>query len=331
MQKKGFTLIELLIVIGLLAALAAVLLPSLMGNRTDAVANICDYNQAGTLRTLKQYESMTSGMMPNGLHTGLNADGTAPLTTMPSALLTNMLKTSPVALSAEEVSALQSVGMTKLSYGNAGDNTTGSDDEKMGYKVLQGGGLATAEVDGTWLDDAGKQYSFNGKPYDVLMNEGYTKIIPLFISPTTDWKASSSVGWVKGFEVGMDVPGACPVPEADFAYYMAYVGIKPTSADLKIVTTGAAPNLVVANTTAGELDDLKTLIEGESAPTGWTLPTASDWEDDAATDPTSSVATAEYDDGNGNTGHATLLITYKTIPSAKLLGTSCPECGITNP
>ncbi|MDR2761922.1 MAG: type II secretion system GspH family protein, partial [Planctomycetaceae bacterium] len=33
----GFTLIELLIVIGLLAALASVLLPSLMGSREDAL------------------------------------------------------------------------------------------------------------------------------------------------------------------------------------------------------------------------------------------------------------------------------------------------------
>ena len=48
--RGGFTLIELLIVIGLLAALAALVLPKLSADRKKALAGIDDYNEAGTAR-----------------------------------------------------------------------------------------------------------------------------------------------------------------------------------------------------------------------------------------------------------------------------------------
>ncbi|MFW5864150.1 MAG: type II secretion system protein, partial [bacterium] len=49
-RKSGFTLIEMLVVIGLLGALTALVLPSLTANREEALGDVCDYNQAGTVR-----------------------------------------------------------------------------------------------------------------------------------------------------------------------------------------------------------------------------------------------------------------------------------------
>ncbi|NMA45119.1 MAG: type II secretion system protein GspG, partial [Lentisphaerae bacterium] len=55
-MRSQFTLIELLIVIGLLGALTALILPSLMADREEALGDVCDYNQAGTVRVLKQFK-----------------------------------------------------------------------------------------------------------------------------------------------------------------------------------------------------------------------------------------------------------------------------------
>jgi prepilin-type N-terminal cleavage/methylation domain-containing protein len=52
--KGGFTLIELLIVIGLLGALTALILPRLAADHEEAMGDVCDYNQAGTVRVLTQ-------------------------------------------------------------------------------------------------------------------------------------------------------------------------------------------------------------------------------------------------------------------------------------
>lgn len=91
--RRGFTLIEPLIVIGLLGALAALVLPSMMADREKALEKICDYNNAGTLRVLKQYQAFT-GNLPDGLHTGLKvATGAASsdkMDGMPSAQVTNV-------------------------------------------------------------------------------------------------------------------------------------------------------------------------------------------------------------------------------------------------
>lgn len=327
MQRKGFTLIELLIVIGLLAALAAVLLPSLMGDRTKALENVCNYNQAGTLRTLKQYETMTSGMLPNGLHTGLETDGSV-MGTLPAALAANMGLAPSAALDSEDVAALNAIGITKLAYGTGDPGGTSADD-KIGYIPLTGSANVVV-LSTDWKNDAGDEYSFNGKTFSLLTEEGYDKIIPLFIAPSTDWSSSNSVGWVKGFEVSMELPGACPVPDADFAYYMAYVGIKQTGeATYTITTSGDAPALTFSVGARGSIDGLETAIDGETLPANWTQ-ASTGWGRNA--DDTASTCMYEYEDTVNNvTGSATVYVKYDPTPSAKLLGTSCPECGITNP
>ncbi|MDO4550000.1 MAG: prepilin-type N-terminal cleavage/methylation domain-containing protein [Planctomycetia bacterium] len=345
-MRKGFTLIELLIVIGLLAALAAVLLPSLMGDRTTALEGVCNYNQAGTLRTLKQFESMTSGMLPNGLHTGYEVStGNSPMSGLPTVLKANMQNSGATTLTAGDVAALASVGITKLAYGS-GDPAGTTEDAKVGYEYVAVGkeiaDVIAGTTAGTWVDDAGADYTFNGKTITLLEQEGYTKIIPLFIAPTTDWTAPQTTAWTKGFSVGMDVPGACPIPEGDFAYYVAYVGLKSdgyATYTASGVSGGGIASVPVPSSAEAEddtqmqtfINDAVTAWNTANPDQVWTLTwgTASTDSDGVVT----LSATAECVDAGGDpVGTGSYSITYDpNARKAKLLGTSCPECGITNP
>ncbi|MDR1959651.1 MAG: prepilin-type N-terminal cleavage/methylation domain-containing protein [Planctomycetaceae bacterium] len=324
-QKSGFTLIELLIVIGLLAALASVLLPALMGDRTAALTNICDYNQAGTLRTLRQYEAFTSGKLPNGLHSGLVSSTGTDFMDLPAAFKKN-LTGSVEALTGNEVAALNSIGITELAYGS-GDPDGHEIEESLGYKTLEAGDNVIICTE-DWVDDANNPYSFNGKGLHYLLDhDSYTKVIPVFITPTTDWTSSQSGNWVKGFNVSMDIAGSCPVPDdVEFAYYVAYIGIRGegTASYRSKIATALDHNGVSAPAPASKTAATEALLQTAitTAVNGATDWAAGTWSDDG-------VMTATYDNGT-----VTGTVTYTTTldpPQAHLLGTSCPECGITNP
>jgi prepilin-type N-terminal cleavage/methylation domain-containing protein len=331
-KKSGFTLIELLIVIGLLAALAAVLLPTLMGTREDALAGIDKYNAAGTLRTLRQYEAIT-GQLPRGMHTGLETGGTAFADLMAgvtAAFSENAKKTDAVTtLSADEAAALNSIGITSLAYGTG--DTTKTGDDALGYvDVAEGIGVVTLTDE--WTGEDGGGITFNGKGYAALEAEGYTKIINLFITPTTDWSAEGT-GWVKGFKVKMDVPGTCPIVDDDFSYYTMFIGIKAEGeATVTVSSTtnsgGTVPTTYLpSQTTAKDPEDLKTTVGNLTYLDG--TPTWSS-SSNANGDVVTYTATYNYDDST-NDGTITYTITHKIAGTATLLGTSCPEHGVTNP
>ncbi|MDO4568953.1 MAG: prepilin-type N-terminal cleavage/methylation domain-containing protein [Planctomycetia bacterium] len=330
-MKKGFTLIELLIVIGLLAALAAILLPSLMGDREEALSGIDSYNAAGTLRTLRQFETLTSGRLPNGMHAGLQEyDGSDPMNGISATFRENMHVDT---LTEEEIEALNSVGITKLAYGS-GDPNGGSQDEIIGYHTLDTNTNVVKITDHWGHDHGGSEHgdhnhgelSFNGKTIEVLYNEGYSTTIPMFIAPTTDWTAPSTTQWTKGFSVGMDIPGKCPISDSDFPYYIAFVGIKTGSATYSVTTpehgTAPMPEYHEAGTLAAMEEHIIDAFDGEN---DWT---AGSFTNNA--EGTQGTMTATYDDGT-NTAAVTYTVTYDSSPTAKLLGTSCPECGVINP
>ncbi|MDR2170197.1 MAG: prepilin-type N-terminal cleavage/methylation domain-containing protein [Planctomycetaceae bacterium] len=322
---KGFTLIELLIVIGLLAALASVLLPSLMGDREAALEGVCSYNQAGTLRTLRQYQAITN-QLPPGFHTGLKTNAatlTDNLMSVPEALSINInTGTSAEQLTASEANGLNKLGIVKVVYGEGklDDNDTSNDivytDVAAGIHVLT--------VNENWRSDE-DPFSFNSKSVVKLWEEGFTKIIPLFLTPTVDWKAHEAKGWVKGFSVKMEIPGTCPIPEnTDFAYYVAYVGLrakgwKITKSITTTDTTDAplpAPTIPDFIEVTGTHNAATDLTETALGITGWTYTAGG----------TSATITHGY-------GDATIAFTFTKYDGgeAELLGTSCPECGITNP
>jgi prepilin-type N-terminal cleavage/methylation domain-containing protein len=327
-RKSGFTLIELLIVIGLIAALAAVLLPSLMGDRDAALRNIDKYNQAGTLRTLRQYEAMT-GNLPNGLHTGLMTDAAAATTMqgVSSTFTTNFAKGSVVALTDTDIAALENIGITELAYGVG--KPDGHDlDEALGYSELSTTtnviSLPILDETKLWKDKNGNALSFNGKGAHYLGHEGYTKIIPLFITPTAQWEAEGK-NWVKGFSVGMDIPATTPLPESEhFPYYIAYVGIQ-AGYEVKVVKTGTAPDIHVhgwAINEAGAVSMLEDEMEEDGFTTGTFNPTTITFTD--------GVASTVYTATDTTTTTYTFTLEFHE-GEAKLLGTSSPDCIVTNP
>jgi prepilin-type N-terminal cleavage/methylation domain-containing protein len=312
-KKSGFTLIELLVVIGLLAALAAILLPTLMGTREDALAGIDKYNSAGTLRTLRQYEVMT-GELPNGMHTGLKSATGTELMDVPKVFSDNAARSGSITtLDQIEIDALEEIGITKLAY-DANSPVTYEN-------ITETTNVIVATPD--WVGEDGNILTFNGKTIAELQNEGYSKIINLFVTPTAIWDAAGK-GWVKGFGVKMDIPGTCPIPDEEFSYYTAFIGIMAEGAKCEISGTDAASAPKPTSLTAGSIADLKDAIEtAVDADSDWTL---GSWDD--SVDGVSTVTVTD-------TGSATATYTITELSAketkAVLIGTSCPEHGVTNP
>jgi prepilin-type N-terminal cleavage/methylation domain-containing protein len=315
-KNSGFTLIELLIVIGLLAALAAVLLPLLGGDRDKALANIDKYNKAGTLRTLRQYEAVTGGKLPNGMHTGLTDTTGSTLMEVPERFRTNAAG-SVEALTADDIDALNSAGITKLAYGK-GDKTATDSATILGYEDLVVGDNVIVATS-AWQDEDGNTLTFNGKTIADLNGEGYLKIINLFVTPTADWNASGK-GWVEGFNVKMDIPGTCPIPDEAFSYYTAFIGIMPKdTAYYSVSSSGDGTPPEPTSKTA--VDESTLQIDIDSAITGdWSW--VGSWTD--------GTRTALYSNG-GQTGSATYTVKLTEESKAVLIGSSCPEHGVTNP
>ena len=81
MKKNGnrkqlpFTLIELVIVIAILGALVALILPAFSTTEKDAKETSDAYNSRGVVRYVQMFQN-ANGYYPSGFHTGLTADGT---------------------------------------------------------------------------------------------------------------------------------------------------------------------------------------------------------------------------------------------------------------
>jgi len=262
-NNKGFTLIELLIVIGLLAALTALVLPSLQADREEALGGICDYNQAGTVRVLKQYNNLFNHY-PNGLHTGLSVpaadtddpivlDTTGVMPGMPSAQSANLgpaVADSAVALTAGMVTSLNEAGITELCYGSGLNNQT-----------IAATTHSVIALSSAWVDDGGAPYTFDGIRGNITPASGTRSwidedadgtadgiIAVLYIAPTTDWThtaANVNNDWTNGnVEMEISLEGKCPIPAASvdggdvsFAYYMAYFKVYDgTDADYPATT-----------------------------------------------------------------------------------------------
>ena len=88
-RPAGFTLVELLVVIGIIALLISILLPSLNQARKSANAVVCSSNQRQILQGMQLYVSNNGGAIPGSNLTstiGLMSDTTLDNTNLPNRL-----------------------------------------------------------------------------------------------------------------------------------------------------------------------------------------------------------------------------------------------------
>ncbi len=241
--RKNFSLIELLIVIGIMGALTALILPQFQDAEDNAKDTGCDYNNSGTLRYVTMFRA-ANGVYPNGFHTGLNASDAATTvqdsdgnSALVDATADNFTSSGSAALTETEANSLRAAGITSLAYG------TGTADTSVATGVYVNTIDTTAAAatnitlgDGSyaiWSDD-GEEFTINGKGLEEWAAAGSIKpldtasdpagvIVPLFAAPTIDWEtAYDSDGNVKQESpVSIALEGKCPWPEdGKFRYYI---------------------------------------------------------------------------------------------------------------
>jgi hypothetical protein len=294
--------------------------------------SIDKYNGAGTLRTLRQYEAMT-GALPNGLHTGLDANAASAdlMAGTASIVQTNFNSANTVVeeLSAGDVAALEAIGITELAYGKG--NPNGHEHADLGYVSLTAGAhvITIPKNSPYWGDKTGNAITFNGKGPHYLGHAGYTKIIPLFITPTAEWVREGE-SWVKGFKVGMDIPATSPLPDSgEFPYYIAYVGIYGAGYTVTSNAPAGVPDVHLHELGTSENHALALLtaeLAENYASGSFTAPTV--W---SGATPKTCTSTFTPSNGVDPDIPVTFTLGYKDESTATLLGTSTPDCVSTNP
>jgi cobaltochelatase CobN len=237
-HADGFTLIELLIVIGLLGALTALILPRFAADREEAMGDVCDYNQAGTVRVLKQYNQI-AGCYPSDMHNGMDGTGAAAagMPGLPSAQVGHMvaaIATTRHALTAGQAASLTNAGIAGICSGVGLARTAVAADVHVAA-------ACSATGANPWNGESGGEIAFDGiKISDWATatgtpswDSGAGPVVALWIAPTTDWARTggSNKDWTRGnVQVGLDLAGQSPVPaegltpgsDPAFAYYIAY-------------------------------------------------------------------------------------------------------------
>ncbi len=273
-KKYSFSLIELLIVIGIMGALAALILPAFSDSESAAKNTACAYNQAGTLRYLNMFHS-SNGVYPAGFHTGgSNTDWNT------SSSKDNSVNLTPIAahnfskasenLSLNEkkhADSLIEAGIVILSCGQ--NNNTEfinlGKDRNITVKAITPGEInasswtneldpVTGEVktNGTPITFKGVSLGYIAKIGDMdnisSLDEKYKqfrkdtesefKIVPLYISPAVDWTTYYKDG-PKQSKVSVAMTSKCPWgKEGQARYYIAFFKVYADGTPAKLLITG---------------------------------------------------------------------------------------------
>jgi prepilin-type N-terminal cleavage/methylation domain-containing protein len=237
-RSSAFTLIEMLVVIGLLGALTALVLPGLAANREEALGDVCDYNQAGSVRVLKQYNNLVGGF-PADMHNGLQGTDDSPVAMegLPSAQTEHMvtdINETRHALTEDQADSLVAAGITRVCSDTGLNSTVVAADVNVAA-------ACSANGSNPWNDDSEAEMTFDGIAISDWADgsagpswntEKAGPVVCLWIAPTVDWASGSGDNndWSKGnVEYGIELEGKCPIPtaaasgaEVSFSYYMAY-------------------------------------------------------------------------------------------------------------
>ncbi|MDD3118114.1 MAG: prepilin-type N-terminal cleavage/methylation domain-containing protein [Victivallales bacterium] len=264
---KSFSLIELLIVIAIMGALAALILPHFATSESQAKDTVCDYNQAGTVRFLNMFRTM-NGVYPSGFHTGLwdggatleNVDG-EDLSTPPTCY--NMANKSTIeALTENESKSLAAAGITKLAEGAKTASAIYSEDGEgtvTTFKVAKIKGDWYETYDTTGASPVAKEDSvleFNGRDFAQILadnSDKYDEMIPLFVAPTIDWENAYLDSGDTEVESKIQVPlvGKCPWPaDGKLRYYITFFLVDSTGKNPAKLAGTACPECGVLSQTA---------------------------------------------------------------------------------
>lgn len=275
MFRKNFSLIELLIVIGIMGALAALILPAFSDSETAAKDTACDYNQAGTLRYLQMFRS-ANGVYPTGFHTGGSVIGwtgsgdetDVELTTCAthnfgSASDDLTLETSNEGYAASFISA----GIVTLAYGqgsaaamgnvgtdavvvksvkacNDGETTWTEELDPLTGEVKADGapltlrGVSLGYVAQIGQMDATALEAAGAKAAQFRKSDEHTfKIVPLYVAPTLDWE-KYYVDGPNDSKVSISMPGKCPWgSDGQARYYIAFFKVYSDGTAAKLLCT----------------------------------------------------------------------------------------------
>lgn len=239
-SRKSFSLIELLIVIGILGALAALILPSFASAEKEAKGTADAYNSSGIVRYVHMFQN-ANGYFPSGFHTGLTTAG-VPLTVLPETFAEKGVfeETGPfsaLALTdadkAMYISSLKAAGINYLGAGDIAKATmTPLKDTTSTATAIK---LDPAKL----TEDQAKALTFGGrkladwvKPLQFEMGEHDDNgiIVALFVTPNVDWETVYSGGYHQhedhghfetrtASKVALKNTPASAVSDADFKYY----------------------------------------------------------------------------------------------------------------
>lgn len=224
-SKRNFSLIELLIVIAIMGALAALILPSFSDSESASKDTVCDYNQAGTLRYLNMFKA-ANGVYPTGYHTGaLDADAYSIMTsdnetysadTDNSALTAcatyNFDLASGTASAQDYEESLVGAGIVSLAYGqNVASVFAGNTGEDISFFTVNGSGGTTWTEE---VDAVTGEVSSTGAPLTVR-GFSLTDIAEYGISgsiSTVDTDMTYTADQLEAFCGGADEPAYVVAP-----------------------------------------------------------------------------------------------------------------------
>lgn len=259
-MKQGFSLIELMIVVVIIGALTAIIIPQFSASESEALDTGCDASNYGTLKQLINFKSI-NGVYPSRLHTGYETDASGAAimgTTADSAIapptaanFTNVASTVASVLTEDQADSLAAAGIDVLAYGGFGIDA-----------VFDGVGTNAyvQTVTADWLEDqsdSGTSVTINGLPIfayaardpqlDYATSDTSTSdlddvdgiVVPLFAAPTADWDNAVIDGDSFESRVGVAQAGGCPWLEGgeQFRYYICFFKVYNDGSAAKLIGT----------------------------------------------------------------------------------------------